>query len=98
MTESPTPTSKRPVPLQYDIRLAGHLDERWIAWFDGLTIRHDADGTTMLTVAVADQAALHGALQRVRDVGLSLISITRTNARAGLPPGPAGAVPERKSR
>jgi hypothetical protein len=60
---------------QYEIRLQGHLDARWAAWFDGLTVAHDS--TTVLSGPVADQAALHGVLGKVRDTGLPLISITR---------------------
>ena len=60
----------------YEIRLKGHLDSRWAAWFDGLSLTTAADGTTALRGPVADQAALHGVLQRVRDTGLPLISVT----------------------
>ena len=62
---------------RYEIRLAGHLGTRWSAWFDGLTVSHDGDGTTLISGPVADQAALHGLLQRVRDLGLPLVSVTR---------------------
>ncbi len=58
-----------------EIRLKGHLDARWAAWFDGLTLSHDSDGTTIIHGPVADQAALYGLLQRTRDVGLPLISV-----------------------
>jgi hypothetical protein len=61
----------------YEIRLKGRLDARWTADFEGLTLRHDADGTTVISGAIADQAALHGLLQRVRDLGIPLVSITR---------------------
>jgi hypothetical protein len=59
------------------IRIQGHLDERWTTWFDGLALTHDVDGTTLLQGQVADQAALHGLLNRVRDTGLPLVSVTR---------------------
>ena len=62
----------------YRIRVQGHLAQRWISWFDGLTLVRDADGTTLLQGPVADQAALHGLLNRVRDMGLPLISVTAT--------------------
>ena len=65
-------------PGWYQIRIRGHLAERWISWFDGLALTRDADGTTLLHGHVADQAALHGLLNRVRDMGLPLISVTRT--------------------
>ena len=52
---------------RYEIRLKGHLDTRWAAWFDGLSLTHHSDGTTVIHGPVADQAALHGLLQKVRD-------------------------------
>jgi hypothetical protein len=63
-------------PPRYEIRVQGHLGQRWVAWFDGLTLTNDNDGTTAIVGPVADQAALHGLLQRVRDVGLPLIAVT----------------------
>ena len=57
------------------IRIRGHLDQRWTSWFDGLTLTHDGDGTTLLQGPVADQAALHGLLTKVRDMGLPLVSV-----------------------
>lgn len=59
----------------YRIRIQGQLDQRWSSWFDGMTVTRDADGTTLLEGDVADQAALHGLLQRIRDTGLTLISV-----------------------
>jgi hypothetical protein len=64
---------------QYEIRLKGHLDARWATWFDGLTLEACSDGTTAIRGPVVDQSALHGLLQRVRDLGLPLISVTRTD-------------------
>jgi hypothetical protein len=61
--------------VRYEIRLKGHLDPRWAAWFDGLNLTNDSDGTTTISGHV-DQAALHGLLQKVRDVGLPLVSVT----------------------
>lgn len=63
----------------YEIRIDGHLDDRWSAWFDGLRLTHENDGTTVIRCAAIDQAALHGLLSRVRDVGLPLVSVTRSN-------------------
>ena len=60
---------------RYEIRLKGHLDARWAAWFDGLNLTHQSDGTTVIHGQVADQAALHGLLQKVRDIGLPLVSV-----------------------
>jgi len=62
----------------YEIRLKGHLDTRWAAWFDGLSLNRESDGTTTLRGPIPDQAALHGLLQRVRDTGLPLVSVIRT--------------------
>jgi hypothetical protein len=59
----------------YRIRIQGHLGQRWVSWFDGLAVTRDADGTTLLQGHVPDQAALHGLLNRVRDLGLPLISV-----------------------
>ena len=68
-------------PSQYEIRLKGHLDARWAAWFDGLSLRHERDGTTVIHGAVVDQAALHGLLSRVRDLGVPLVSVTQVDSR-----------------
>ena len=72
---------------RYEIRVKGHLDRRWSAWFDGMTLTTAGDGTTTMAGPVVDQAALHGLLQRLRDTGLPLISVrqldpphTSTNA------------------
>ena len=65
---------------RYEIRLKGHLDNRWSAWFDGLTLTTRSDGTTVIHGLVIDQSALHGLLQKVRDVGLPLVSVTRVEA------------------
>ena len=61
----------------YEIRVAGHLAPRWSAWFDGLTVATDDDGTTVIRGSVVDQAALHGLLQKLRDVGIPLVSLTQ---------------------
>jgi hypothetical protein len=62
---------------RYEIRLKGHLDNRWASWFDGLTLTTCSDGTTTIRGIVVDQSALHGLLQKVRDIGLPLISVIR---------------------
>ncbi len=69
--------SDRHEPGRYEIRLKGHLDARWSAWFDGLSLSREADGTTIIHGPIADQAALHGLLQKVRDTGLPLVSVIR---------------------
>ena len=77
MTDQRTPTPDRPDAGRYEIRLAGHLDAHWAAWFDGMTVRRETDGITVISGPIADQAALHGVLHRVRDLGLPLVSVTR---------------------
>jgi hypothetical protein len=67
----------------YDIRLQGRLDPRWAAWFDGMTLTTHSDGTTVIHGRVADQAALHGLLQRLRDLGLPLLSVDRRTQNPG---------------
>jgi hypothetical protein len=62
---------------RYEIRLQGRLDPRWSTWFDGLELTPGTDGTTVIHGPVADQAALHGLLARLRDIGLPLISVAR---------------------
>ena len=64
--------------ITYRIRIRGHLDPHWAAWFDDATIRHDPDGTTVLAGSVADQAALYGLLSKARDLGLTLLSVECT--------------------
>jgi len=61
----------------YEIRVKGHLQARWADWFDGLTLTQESDGTTVLSGSVIDQAALHGLLAKVRDLGLPLIAVRR---------------------
>lgn len=66
---------KGEVPTAYQIRVDRHLDERWSAWFGDLGLTHESDGTTCLCGFVPDQAALHGLLAKVRDLGMVLISV-----------------------
>jgi hypothetical protein len=66
------------VGQSYEIRLGGRLEPRWADWFDGLSVTPQSDGTTLLSGAVVDQAALHGVLGKVRDLGLPLIAVRRT--------------------
>jgi hypothetical protein len=68
-----TPASNAKV---YEIRLKGHLDVRWAIWFDGFTVTLEDNGDTLLAGPVVDQAALHGLLRRVRDLGMPLVSVS----------------------
>jgi len=76
MSKTLASTEDRYEPGSYEIRIKGHLDKRWAAWFEGLTITLEEDGDTLLTGPVVDQAALHGLLKRVRDLGMPLISVS----------------------
>ena len=64
----------------YEIRVKGHLDPRWSEWFQGLTVTRTESGETILSGPVVDQAALHGLLAKIRDLNLTLISVTRAEA------------------
>ena len=64
-------------PMVYQIRIKGHLGPRWTDWFEGMTITLEDNGETLLTGSVVDQAALHGLLRKVRDLGTPLISAIR---------------------
>lgn len=75
MTPRPEPHPSR----RYELKVQGHLDDRWADWFDADVMTRDVDATT-LCVTVADQAQLHGLLAKVRDLGVTLISVTRSSA------------------
>jgi hypothetical protein len=71
----------------YQIRIRGHLDRNWSEWFEGLSVTHEEDGTTVLTGPVADQPALHGLLLKIRDLGLPLVSVNSVVPDEGAAPG-----------
>ena len=77
-------------PGLYEIRLKGHLDAKWADWFDGLTITRADSGETLLRGPVVDQAALHGVLRNVRDLGLPLLSVMQVDPQQAN--GPDGNV------
>jgi hypothetical protein len=77
MSETYAATADQDEAGRYEIRLQGHLDEQWAAWFGGLTLTLEDNGDTLLTGPVVDQAALHGLLRKVRDLGLPLLAIRR---------------------
>jgi hypothetical protein len=70
-----THTPRQQGPSGYQLRLDGHLDEHWSSWFGDLTLTREDDGTTCLTGAITDQAELHGLLTKIRDLGVTLISV-----------------------
>lgn len=74
---SETPTGHHDQPRLYMIRVKGHLGPRWASWFDGLALTNESDGATVIEGLVADQAALHGLLRKLRDTGLPLVSVTQ---------------------
>jgi hypothetical protein len=77
-------------PDRYEIRVKGHLADRWAAWFDGMTLTRRTDGTTVLDGLVTDPSALHGLLRTVSDLGLPLLSLTPT---PGIRTSPAPDLP-----
>lgn len=76
MANERTPETNVDQPVVYQIRIKGHLSQRWSDWFQGMTITLEESGNTLLTGPVVDQAALHALLRRVRDLGMPLISVT----------------------
>ncbi len=83
MSNELEPKTNSDQPVVYQIRLKGYLGSQWTDWFDGLIITLEVDGDTLLTGPVVDQAALHGLLKKVRDLGMPLVSV------CPLEPGPA---------
>lgn len=77
MNATPTSTADHHEPELYQIRLKGLLDDRWAAWFEGLTLTREDNSETLLTGPVTDQATLHGMLRKVRDLGLPLLFVAR---------------------
>lgn len=72
--------------MVYEIRVRGHLGEEWTVWFEGLTVTPEEGGDTLVTGPVVDQAALHGLLRKVRDVGLPLLSVVRVETGQAVSP------------
>ena len=85
MSNKRNPKTDPSQPMVYQIRIKGHLGRQWTDWFEGLTITLEDNGDTLLTGPVVDQAALHGLLKKVRDLGMPLISVIRVK------PGQANA-------
>lgn len=79
MNETHASTEAHYEPGLYEIRIKGHLDDRWAGWFGSMTITLEDNGDTLLTGPVVDQAALHGLLRKVRDLSLPLLSVIRVD-------------------
>jgi hypothetical protein len=79
MSNERSPERDADQPMVYQIRIKGHLRPQWTDWFDGLTITLEEDGNTLLTGTVIDQAALHGLLKKVRDLGIPLLLVNSVN-------------------
>jgi hypothetical protein len=83
----------------YEIRIKGHLDDKWADWFEGLTITRADNGETLLRGSVVDQAALHGVLRKVRDLGLPLLSVIQVERKqANGPDGNTGTDDNRSNK
>lgn len=81
MSDNHNPETYPGESMVYQIRIQGHLDRRWTDWFEGLTITQEDNGDTLLTGPVVDQAALHGLLRKVRDLGMPLLSVNQVGER-----------------
>lgn len=84
MSDKLLPIAEPGQPLVYEIRLEGHLGGHWLAWFEDTTITLEPNGATRLTCVVADQAALHALLRKVRDLGIPLLAVTRVEGSPGV--------------
>jgi hypothetical protein len=82
-------------PTTYEIRIKGHIDEKWDEWFYDLALTHERDGTTTLRGPLPDQTALHSVLDRIRDMNLPLVSVTQIQpgSENESPTGASGGVP-----
>jgi hypothetical protein len=99
MNATPAPTGDQYEAGLYEIRLKGHLDDKWADWFDGLSITRADNGETLLRGPVVDQAALHGVLKQVRDLGLPLLSVIQVKRKqANGPDGNTGTDDNRSNK
>jgi hypothetical protein len=86
MSTKPNLEGESGQPMDYEIRITGHLGSQWTDWFGGLTVTLEANGETLLTGPVVDQAALHAVLRKMRDLGMPLVSVNRVKpVRANAP-------------
>jgi hypothetical protein len=79
MSDEFAPQTDPDQPVVYQIRIKGHLGPQWTEWFEGMAVTREENGDTLLTGPVVDQAALHGLIKKVRDLGLPLLSVKRTD-------------------
>ena len=86
MSKEPWLETEHTPPVVYQVRLRGHLGGQWTDWFGGLTVSLEENGETLLTGPVADQAALHGLLRKVRDLGMPLVSVVPVTDEQGNSP------------
>lgn len=84
MANKPNAQADPNPPMVYRIRLKGHMDPQWTTWFEGMTITQTENGETVLTGPVSDQAALHGLLRKVRDLGLPLITVHQVGGQSDI--------------
>ena len=77
MANNPNSIADPNSPMVYEIKIKGHLGRRWTAWFEGMSVTQADNGETLITGPIVDQAALHGLLRKVRDLGLPLISVSQ---------------------
>jgi hypothetical protein len=80
MSDEFIPQTDPDQPVVYQIRIKGHLGPQWTEWFEGMAVTREENGDTLLTGPVVDQAALHGLLRKVRDLGMPLLSVSRVDA------------------
>ncbi len=98
MSEVPTKQANQVAgPGKYEIRVKGHLASRWAAWFDGMTLTAEHDGTTVIHGTLADQSALHGLLRKLSDIGLPLVSVIPTAPDEPTTPRTTHPSPERST-
>jgi hypothetical protein len=83
MTNEPNPKTDPGQPMFYELRIKGHLGDQWSDWFEGMNITLQENGSTLITGPVLDQAELHGLLKKVRDVGLTLLSVNQYHSTKG---------------
>ena len=83
MSDEFIPQTDPDQPVVYQIKIKGHLGPQWTEWFEGMAVTREENGDTLLTGPVVDQAALHGLLKKVRDLGLPLLSVIRVETGQG---------------